>query len=202
MIASAIVLLAAASIAERAIRVQRSTPTTLQESTVRFEGIHHITCITGDAPGNVRFYTGVLGLRMVKKTVNQDDPTVYHLFYADELGSWGRHHVLRVPGCGARRAGRAWCTGSRSESPRTRSTSGARLGAEGIAHGAARPTRVRRSRRARSEPRSSRRRTTPPSPSTRDPPEHPRASTKCAHSPPMEPRVGAARRNARLRPDR
>ena len=51
---------------------------------MRFEGIHHITCITGDAPGNVRFYTGVLGLRMVKKTVNQDDPTVYHLFYADE----------------------------------------------------------------------------------------------------------------------
>jgi glyoxalase family protein len=56
---------------------------------VRLEGIHHITAITGDAPGNVAFYTGVLGLRMVKQTVNQDDPTVYHLFYGDENGSPG-----------------------------------------------------------------------------------------------------------------
>ena len=56
---------------------------------MRLDGIHHVTCITGDAPGNVDFYTGVLGLRMVKKTVNQDDPTVYHLFYADEEGSPG-----------------------------------------------------------------------------------------------------------------
>ena len=56
---------------------------------MRLEGIHHVTAITGDAPGNVEFYAGVLGLRLVKKTVNQDDPTVYHLFYADELGSAG-----------------------------------------------------------------------------------------------------------------
>ena len=56
---------------------------------MKLEGIHHITAITGDAPGNVEFYAGVLGLRMVKKTVNQDDPTVYHLFYADEHGSPG-----------------------------------------------------------------------------------------------------------------
>jgi len=56
---------------------------------MRFEGIHHITLITGDAPRNVDFYTRVLGLRLVKKTVNQDDPTVYHLFYADERGSAG-----------------------------------------------------------------------------------------------------------------
>jgi glyoxalase family protein len=56
---------------------------------MKLEGIHHITAITGDAPGNVRFYAGVLGLRLVKKTVNQDDPTVYHLFYADEHGSPG-----------------------------------------------------------------------------------------------------------------
>jgi glyoxalase family protein len=56
---------------------------------VKLEGIHHITCITADAPRNVDFYTRVLGLRMVKKTVNQDDPTVYHLFYADERGSAG-----------------------------------------------------------------------------------------------------------------
>ena len=56
---------------------------------MKLEGIHHITCITGDAPGNVEFYVGVLGLRLVKKSVNQDDPTVYHLFYADEKGSAG-----------------------------------------------------------------------------------------------------------------
>ena len=56
---------------------------------MRLEGIHHVTCITADAPGNVEFYAGTLGLRLVKKTVNQDDPTVYHLFYADERGSAG-----------------------------------------------------------------------------------------------------------------
>jgi glyoxalase family protein len=56
---------------------------------MKLEGIHHVTAITGDAPQNVNFYVGVLGLRMVKKTVNQDDPTVYHLFYADERGSPG-----------------------------------------------------------------------------------------------------------------
>jgi len=53
------------------------------------EGIHHISCITGDAPANVDFYTSVLGLRLVAKSVNQDDPTVYHLFYADETGDPG-----------------------------------------------------------------------------------------------------------------
>jgi len=46
-------------------------------------GIHHLTAITADAPANKRFYTGTLGLRMVKKTVNQDDTSAYHLFYAD-----------------------------------------------------------------------------------------------------------------------
>ena len=56
---------------------------------MKLEGIHHITCITGDAPRNVEFYVGILGLRMVKKSVNQDDPTIYHLFYADEKGSAG-----------------------------------------------------------------------------------------------------------------
>jgi glyoxalase family protein len=56
---------------------------------VRLEGIHHITAVTADAPQNVEFYAGLLGLRLVKKSVNQDDPTVYHLFYADEVGSHG-----------------------------------------------------------------------------------------------------------------
>jgi glyoxalase family protein len=56
---------------------------------VKLEGIHHVTAITGSAPQNVEFYAGLLGLRLVKRTVNQDDPTVYHLFYADERGSAG-----------------------------------------------------------------------------------------------------------------
>src|SRR5438874_9278486 len=56
---------------------------------MKFEGIHHITAITGDAPRNVDFYTGTLGLRLTAKTVNQDDPSVYHLFYGDELARPG-----------------------------------------------------------------------------------------------------------------
>jgi glyoxalase family protein len=52
-------------------------------------GIHHLTAVTADAPGNHRFYTEVLGLRLVKKTVNQDDVSAYHLFYADGKGSPG-----------------------------------------------------------------------------------------------------------------
>ena len=73
---------------------------------VRLEGIHHITCITVDAPGNVAFYAGTLGLRLVKKTVNQDDPTVYHLFYADEEGSAGADITFfEYPGARRGRAG-------------------------------------------------------------------------------------------------
>ena len=52
-------------------------------------GLHHLTAITADAPGNRRFYTDTLGLRLVKKTVNQDDTSAYHLFYADGLASPG-----------------------------------------------------------------------------------------------------------------
>ncbi|ABG04023.1 Glyoxalase/bleomycin resistance protein/dioxygenase [Rubrobacter xylanophilus DSM 9941] len=52
-------------------------------------GIHHVTAVTADAPGNLEFYTRALGLRLVKKTVNQDDVSAYHLFYADAAGSPG-----------------------------------------------------------------------------------------------------------------
>jgi glyoxalase family protein len=52
-------------------------------------GFHHITAITADAPANVDFYCRVLGMRMVKKTVNYDSPEVYHLYYADETGTPG-----------------------------------------------------------------------------------------------------------------
>jgi glyoxalase family protein len=51
---------------------------------MQLDGIHHISAITGDAARNVDFYTRVLGLRLVAKSVNQDDPRVYHLFYGDE----------------------------------------------------------------------------------------------------------------------
>ena len=53
------------------------------------EGLHHITAITRDAPRNVEFYAGTLGLRLVKKTVNFDQPDVYHLYYGDETGASG-----------------------------------------------------------------------------------------------------------------
>lgn len=73
---------------------------------MKLEGIHHVTCITADAPGNVDFYTGVLGLRLVKKSVNQDDPTIYHLFYADEKGSAGSDITFfEYPGAQIGRAG-------------------------------------------------------------------------------------------------
>jgi glyoxalase family protein len=73
---------------------------------MKLEGIHHVTCITADAPGNVDFYVRVLGLRLVKKTVNQDDPTVYHLFYADERGSAGADITFfEYPGIPRGRAG-------------------------------------------------------------------------------------------------
>jgi glyoxalase family protein len=56
---------------------------------MELDGIHHITCITADAPGNVDFYARVLGLRLVKKTVNFDAPDVYHLYFGDERGAPG-----------------------------------------------------------------------------------------------------------------
>lgn len=73
---------------------------------MRLEGLHHVTAITGDAPRNVDFYVRVLGLRLVKKTVNQDDPSVYHLFYGDDDGSPG-HDItfFEYPGALPGRAG-------------------------------------------------------------------------------------------------
>ncbi len=52
-------------------------------------GLHHVTAVTADAPRNLDFYTNTLGMRLVKKTVNQDDVSAYHLFYGDEVGSPG-----------------------------------------------------------------------------------------------------------------
>src|SRR5512132_3399140 len=55
----------------------------------RVNGLHHITAISGPAQENLDFYAGVLGMRLVKRSVNQDDPGTYHLFYADAEGHPG-----------------------------------------------------------------------------------------------------------------
>jgi glyoxalase family protein len=81
---------------------------------MKLEGVHHITAITGDAQKNVDFYAGVLGLRLVKKTVNQDDPTVYHLFFADEKGDAGSDLTFfEYPGAPPGRAGEGMIWGIR-----------------------------------------------------------------------------------------
>src|SRR5215213_787689 len=56
---------------------------------MKLQGLHHITMITGDARKNVEFYADVLGLRMVKRTVNFDAPDAYHLYFGDEAGTPG-----------------------------------------------------------------------------------------------------------------
>jgi glyoxalase family protein len=56
---------------------------------MQLTGIHHLTAVSADAPGNVAFYTGVMGLRLIKKTVNQDDVSAYHFFYGDGIASPG-----------------------------------------------------------------------------------------------------------------
>jgi glyoxalase family protein len=73
---------------------------------MKLNGIHHITAITSDAQQNVDFYAGVMGLRLVKKSVNQDDPTVYHLFYGDEHAKPGLDLTFfEYPGAAPGRAG-------------------------------------------------------------------------------------------------
>ncbi len=73
---------------------------------MKLEGIHHVTAITAEAQRNVDFYAGVLGLRLVKKSVNQDQTSVYHLFYADEEGFPGSDITFfEYPGAPRGRAG-------------------------------------------------------------------------------------------------
>jgi glyoxalase family protein len=102
---------------------------------MKLNGIHHITAITGDAQANVDFYTRALGLRMVKKSVNQDDPTVYHLFYGDEHAQPGLDLTFfEYPGAARGRAGEGmihrivWRVGS----PAALDFWAARLADEGI----------------------------------------------------------------------
>jgi glyoxalase family protein len=81
---------------------------------MKLEGIHHITAITENGQNNVDFYVGVMGLRMVKKTVNQDQTDVYHLFYADEKGSAGADLTFfEFPGVAPGRAGDGMVAGIR-----------------------------------------------------------------------------------------
>ena len=73
---------------------------------MHLEGLHHITAITAGAPANVDFHVRVLGLRLVKKTVNFDDPSVYHLYYGDEVGTPGSILTFfEFPGAARGRAG-------------------------------------------------------------------------------------------------
>lgn len=102
---------------------------------MQLEGIHHISAITGDAARNLDFYTRVIGLRLVAKTVNQDDPSVYHLFYADEQGRPGSELTFfEYPGAVPGRAGAGmvhtivWRVGSEAAVDFW----ALRLGAEGI----------------------------------------------------------------------
>src|SRR4051812_27884183 len=73
---------------------------------MKLDGLHHITMITGDAQENVDFYAGVLGLRLVKKTVNFDQPDAYHLYFGDETGAPGSILTwFEFPGAARGRAG-------------------------------------------------------------------------------------------------
>src|SRR3954470_2546356 len=60
-----------------------------EETAMKLDGMHHVTMITADAGKNVEFFADVLGLRLVKQTVNFDAPEAYHLYFGDELGSPG-----------------------------------------------------------------------------------------------------------------
>ena len=88
-------------------------------------GIHHVTAISGKATRNLNFYTHIIGLRLIKKTVNFDDPGTYHLYYGDQIGHPGT--VLTFfPWEPHRRDVPAWVSRSkrRSEFQRARSDTG------------------------------------------------------------------------------
>ncbi|MEI8146786.1 MAG: ring-cleaving dioxygenase [Alphaproteobacteria bacterium] len=104
---------------------------------MRLTGLHHLTAISANAPGNFRFYTEVLGLRLVKKTVNQDDTSAYHLFYADGAATPGSDITFfEWPVPPARRGTRSVVrTGLRVTGPDAVAFWAERLTAAGIAHG-------------------------------------------------------------------
>src|SRR5579859_5133535 len=102
-------------------------------------GLHHVTAVTGDAAGNVAFYTRVLGMRLVKKTVNQDDVSAYHLFYGDSLGHAGTELTFfDWPDAGANRAGTGAIAAIALRAPSIASLArwAQRLDDHGVSHGA------------------------------------------------------------------
>ena len=103
---------------------------------MNLKGFHHLTAVTADAPGNHRFYTQTLGLRLVKKTVNQDDTSAYHLFYADGIGSPGTDITFFDWPVGAETRGTHSITrtGFRVADEASLNWWQARLAAEGVSH--------------------------------------------------------------------
>lgn len=100
-------------------------------------GFHHLTAVTADAAANHRFYTGALGMRLVKKTVNQDDTSAYHLFYADGLASPGTDLTFfDWPAARERRgSGSVVRTGLRVPGRAALDWWAARLASAGVTHG-------------------------------------------------------------------
>jgi glyoxalase family protein len=101
------------------------------------EGLHHVTAICADAPRNVDFYARVLGLRLVKKTVNFDAPDVYHLYYGDETGTPGSIMTFfEFPGArkGRAGAGMVYDIGWRVGSNESIAFWAERFAAEGVEH--------------------------------------------------------------------
>ena len=106
---------------------------------LQLSGLHHITAVTGDAPRNVAFYTQVLGMRLVKKTVNQDDVSAYHLFYGDSLGHAGTELTFfDWPDAGSNRAGTGTIAAIALRAPSAASLTrwAQRLDAHGVSHDA------------------------------------------------------------------
>jgi glyoxalase family protein len=102
-------------------------------------GLHHVTAVTGDASRNVAFYTQVLGMHLVKKTVNQDDVSAYHLFYGDELGNAGTELTFfDWPDAGAKRDGTGIIAAIALRAPSADALARwqQRLEAHGVPHGA------------------------------------------------------------------
>src|SRR4029077_21235288 len=73
----------------RRVIITESRVPVKEDSKMHPHGLHHVTAVTSAVKNNLHFYTKVLGLRLVKKTVNQDDTSAYHMFYADKLGTVG-----------------------------------------------------------------------------------------------------------------
>ena len=111
-----------------------------REPIIQLTGIHHLTAVTADAPGNNRFYTQVMGMRRVKKTVNQDDVSAYHLFFADGAGSAGTDLTFFDWPVGPEQRGTDAIvrTALRVSGAAALADWAARLGQAGVAHGRAR----------------------------------------------------------------